>query len=75
MNDRVEIVKIFSEERSLEADNSFPNYAPYKINQRQSNIIVKCKQIIQVAGDFSREKDNPECVDIVNFKADLSHFC
>jgi len=66
-NEKVEIVKIFSEERSLEADNPFLNYAPDKINRRQSNIIVKCKQIIHVAGDFSREKDNPECVDTVNF--------
>jgi hypothetical protein len=67
IDDKVEIVKMFSEERSLETDNPFLNYAPDKINQRQSNIIVKCKQIIQVAGDFSREKDNPECVEIVNF--------
>lgn len=67
VNEEVEILKIFSEERSLPADDPFLVHAPYKINKRESNVIVKCKQVIQVAGDFSREKNYPECVDILNF--------
>lgn len=66
-NEEVEILKIFSEERSLQEDDPFLGYAPYRINQRESNIVVKSKQIIFVAGDPSRENDNPECVEIVNF--------
>jgi len=65
-NEVVEIQKIFSEERSLERDNPFLNYAVHKINQRESNILVKCREVIQIAGDLSREKDNPDCVDIEN---------
>jgi len=65
--EKVEILKIFSEERSLEADNPFLTYAPHKINKRESNVIVKCKEIIQVASELSREKEHPECVNVVNF--------
>ena len=42
-------------------------YAPHKINKRESNVIVKCKEIIQVASELSREKEHPECVNVVNF--------
>ena len=66
-NEEVEILKIFSEERSLQEDDPFLGYVPYRINQRESNIVVKCKQIIFVAGDPPRENDNPEYVEIVNF--------
>lgn len=66
-NEEVEILKIFSEERSLQEDDPFLGYAPYKINRRESNIVVNCNQIIFIAGDPLREKDNPECVEIVNF--------
>jgi hypothetical protein len=63
----VEILQIFSEERDLEEKNPFLTHAPFKINQRESNVIVKSKQIIQVAGDLPREKDHPEYVHVVNF--------
>lgn len=63
----VEILQIFSEKRDLEEKNPFLTHAPYRINQRESNVVVKSKQIIQVAGTLSRENDNPECVDVINF--------
>jgi len=63
----VEIHRIYSEKRDLEEVNPFLIQAPYKINQRSTNVSVKSKQIIQVASDISREKANPEYVDIVNF--------
>jgi len=65
--EEVEILKIFSEERSLQENDPFLGYAPYRINRRASNIAAKCKKIIFVAGDPLRENDNPECVEIVNF--------
>ena len=58
---------IFSEKRDLEADNPFLNYIPNRINRRQSNIVVRCKQVTQVSSDFSKEKGFPEYVNIVNF--------
>ena len=65
--EEVEILNIFSEERSLSTDDPFLIHAPYKINKRESNVSVKSQQVIQVAGDFSREKNYPEYVDILNF--------
>ena len=67
VNEEVEILNIFSEKRSLSTDDPFPVHAPYKINQRESNVLVKPQQVIQVAGDLSREKDYSECVVILNF--------
>lgn len=62
----VEISRIYSERRDLRETNPFLTLAPYKINQRETNIVVKSKQIIQVDGNPSKEKDNPECCDIIN---------
>lgn len=67
VDEEVEILNIFSEERSLPTDDPFPIHAPYKINKRESNVLVKSQQVIQVAGDLSREKNYPEYVDILNF--------
>jgi hypothetical protein len=62
-----EILQIFSEKRELEKSDPFATHAPYKINKRETNVVVKSRQIIQVAGTLSREKDYPEFVDTVNF--------
>jgi len=62
----VEILKVFSEKRDLGGTNPFLTLAPYKINRRETNVMVKSKQIIQVDGNPSKEKDNPECCDILN---------
>lgn len=62
----VEILRIFSEKRELGDTNPFLTLAPYKINRRETNIVVKSRQITQVDGDPSKEKDNPECCDILN---------
>ena len=67
VDEEVEILNIFSEERSLSMDDPFPIHAPYKINKRESNVLVKSPQVIQVAGDLSREKNYPEYVNILNF--------
>lgn len=67
VTEKVEILSMLSEKRSLEEDNPFLTYAPYKINKRESNVIVKCKQVIQVASELPKESDHPECVDVVNF--------
>jgi len=64
--EEVEILQIFSEKRELGDTNPFLTLAPYKINRRETNIVVKSKQIIQVDGVPSKEKDNPECCDILN---------
>ena len=63
----VEIQQIFSEKRDLEETNPFLIHAPYKINRRETNVVVKSKRIIQVDGTPLKEKDNPECCDIINF--------
>ena len=65
--DRIEIVDIFSEERSRRADDPFLDDAPYKINRREANVYVGCKQVTLVAGDYSREHKYPEHVNILNF--------
>ena len=62
----VEILQVFSEKRDLGETNPFLILAPYKINQRETNVVVKSKQIIQVDGNPLKEKDNPECCDIIN---------
>ena len=62
----VEILKVFSEKRVLGGANPFLTLAPYKINRRETNVVVKSKQIIQVDGNPSKERDNPECCDILN---------
>lgn len=62
----VEIKQIFSERRDLKETDSFLILAPYKINRRESNIVVKRKQIIQVDGNPLKEKCYPECCDIIN---------
>jgi hypothetical protein len=67
LTDRIEILDIFSEERTLESSDPFLTYAPYKINQREDNIEVKCQQITQVSGDPLREHVHPECVNTLNF--------
>jgi len=64
--EEVEILRIFSEKRGLADTNPFLTLAPHKINRRESNIVVKSKQIIQVDGNPSKEKDNPEYCDILN---------
>ena len=64
--EKVEILQIFSEKRELADTNPFLTFAPYKINRRESNIVVKNRQIIQVDSVPSKEKDNPECCDILN---------
>jgi hypothetical protein len=66
LTERIEITQIFSEERGLDANDPFLNYATYKINSKESNILVKSKCIQQVASELSREKLFPECVDIIN---------
>ena len=63
----VEIQQIFSEKRDLEEKNPFLIQAPYRINRRESNIVVKSRQVIQVNGTPSNEKYNPECCEVVNF--------
>jgi len=65
--ERVEILRIFSEKRDLEAGNPFLNYAANRINLRQTNVMVICKQIEQVSSDPARERKYPECVNIINF--------
>ncbi len=67
LTDRIEILDIFSEKRTLESSDPFLTYAPYKINQREGNIEVRCKQITQVSGDPLREHVHPECVNTLNF--------
>jgi hypothetical protein len=67
VKEQVEIVNIFSEKRSLERNNPFLTYAPLRMNRRGSNVIVKCRQIIQVAGVISEENTYPECVNTLNF--------
>lgn len=62
----VEILQIFSERRDLEEANPFLILTPYKINRRETNVVVKSKQIVQVDGNPSKEIDNPECCDIIN---------
>jgi hypothetical protein len=64
--EEVEIMRIFSEKRELADTNPFLTLAPYKINRRESNIVVKTRQIYQVDSVPSKEKDNPECCDILN---------
>jgi len=64
--EEVEILQIFSEKRELADTNPFLTLAPYKINRRESNIVAKNRQIIQVDSVPSKEKDNPECCDILN---------
>jgi hypothetical protein len=62
----VEILQVFSEKRELGETNPFLTLTPYKINQRETNVVVKSKQIIQVDGNPLKEKLNSECCDIVN---------
>ena len=62
----VEILRIFTERRDLGGKNPFLILTPYKINKRETNIAVKSRQIIQVDGNPLKEKDNPECCDILN---------
>ena len=61
-----EIQQIFSEKRELEKKDSFLTHAPYRINKRETNVIVKSREVIQVACTISREKGHPECVNMVN---------
>jgi hypothetical protein len=63
----VEILQIFSEKRELEKKDPFATHAPYKINKRETNVVAKSRRVIEVASTLSREKDYPECVDMVNF--------
>lgn len=62
----VEILQIFSEKRDLQKDDPFLIHAPYKINKRETNIVVKSKRIFQVASSTSKEKTYPEAVHIIN---------
>lgn len=62
----IEIEDIFSEERSLGKHNPFTFYAPYKINQRESNITVKTKGITQLSSKPSGERTFPDYVHILN---------
>jgi len=64
--ERVEIERVFSEKRSLQDNDPFITYAPYRINRRESNIVVESDHITLVASQLSKEKDHPECVDLVN---------
>jgi len=64
---KVEISRIISERRDLKKDDPFLSYAPYKVNRKGSNVTIKSKCIIPVAGDLSREHDYPEYVDAINF--------
>jgi hypothetical protein len=66
-SERIEILDIFSEERTLESSDPFLTYVPYKVNQRDGNIEVKCRQITQVSGDPLRERVHPEYVNTLNF--------
>jgi len=63
----VEILQIFSEKRELEKKDPFLTHAPYRINIRETNVAVKSREVIHVASTISREKDRPECVNMVNF--------
>jgi hypothetical protein len=65
--ERIEILDIFSEERTLESSDPFLTYIPYKVNQREGNVEVKCRQITQVSGDPLRERVHPEYVNTLNF--------
>lgn len=62
----VEISQIFSEKRDLQKDDPFLIHAPYKINKRGTNVLVKSKRIFQVASTVSEEKIRPESVHIIN---------
>jgi len=62
----VEIENMFSEDRSLEKDNPFTFYAPYKINKKESNIKVKNKHITQISSTPSKERNYPDYVHVLN---------
>lgn len=62
----IEIEGIFSEERSLERRNPFAFYAPYRINQRESNIKIKTKHITKISSTPSKEKRYPDYVHNLN---------
>jgi len=64
--ENVEILQIFSEKRDLPKDDPFLIHAPYKINKRETNVVVKSKRIFQVASTVSKEKIRPEYVHIIN---------
>jgi len=62
----VEILQIFSERRDLGEANPFLTLTPYKINRRETNVVVSGKQVVQVDGNPLKETDNPECCAIIN---------
>ena len=63
----VEIVHMVSEKRDLDRDDPFLIHAPYKINRRASNIMVRDSQVVQAASRPCREMANPEYAHLVNF--------
>lgn len=65
--DDIEILQVFSEKRNLGVSDPFLIHAPYRINRRETNVVVKNKQITQVASSLSREKIYPQYVYIINF--------
>ncbi|GAF83113.1 unnamed protein product, partial [marine sediment metagenome] len=62
----VEITNIFAEKRNLEKHNPFTFHTPYRINQRESNIAVKTKHIIQISSTPSKERNYSDYVHILN---------
>ena len=56
----VRISGIYSEARNLEKNNPFLRLANKKINNRESNIRIDCKEITQVDAKVCREKNYPE---------------
>lgn len=67
IDDAVEVIHIYSEDRNISVDDPFLVHSPYKINTRGSNVSVKCSQITSVASDPQRELNYPEYVHIINF--------
>jgi len=49
-HDKVELVKIFAEKRDLPVDDPFLSHAPYRIEQRDSNVVVRAPEVTMVPG-------------------------
>jgi len=57
------VKEVFSERRDLEDGDPFLHYAPYRIDWRESNIVVVSPEVRLIAGDVARESTFPEFVD------------